>query len=194
MSRSLPAEQRRNQLLDAARMVFARDGYHRAGVSDIIEQAGVARGTFYNYFDSKRAIFHEVLVVVVDDLAGSVQPIDVGGDILAQARANVRAVLTAALDPQVARLLLAEAVGVDEEGDEVLRAFYGDAVDRIQTALELGRRLGVVREGDLRVAARCVLGMVKENVFLGALMGQQVDPDAVVDEIYAFMTQGLLKL
>ena len=38
-------------------LVFARKGYRRAGISDIIAEAGVARGTFYLYFDSKEEIF-----------------------------------------------------------------------------------------------------------------------------------------
>ena len=53
----LPPEERRAQLLAAARVVFARRGYHHASVSDILDEAKVARGTFYNYFDSKRAVF-----------------------------------------------------------------------------------------------------------------------------------------
>ena len=50
MSRAQPLspDVRRAQLLEAARRVFARLGYHRAAVADIIAEASVARGTFYN--------------------------------------------------------------------------------------------------------------------------------------------------
>jgi len=47
---------RREQLLRAARTVFAEKGYHRATVGDIVRQAGVAQGTFYLYFPSKQAV------------------------------------------------------------------------------------------------------------------------------------------
>ena len=47
----------RHQLLDAATWVFARAGYRRAGISDIIARAGVARGTFYLLPDSKEQVF-----------------------------------------------------------------------------------------------------------------------------------------
>src|SRR6185503_17813283 len=59
----LPPNQRRHQLLQAATWVFARKGYRRAGISDIIERAGVARGTFYLYFDSKERVF----LAIVED-------------------------------------------------------------------------------------------------------------------------------
>jgi AcrR family transcriptional regulator len=55
-------EKRRKELLDAATTVFASKGYWTASISDIIEAAGVARGSFYRYFQSKQQIF----VAIVD--------------------------------------------------------------------------------------------------------------------------------
>ena len=45
---------RRAQLLRAARKVFRAKGYDGATVSEIVREAGVAQGTFYLYFPSKR--------------------------------------------------------------------------------------------------------------------------------------------
>jgi AcrR family transcriptional regulator len=45
------------RLLDAARMAFARHGYDGVSVGEICDAAGIAKGTFYRYFDSKDAIF-----------------------------------------------------------------------------------------------------------------------------------------
>lgn len=47
----------RNALIAAARVVFERDGYLDARVSDISREAGVAAGSFYTYFDGKEEIF-----------------------------------------------------------------------------------------------------------------------------------------
>jgi AcrR family transcriptional regulator len=44
-------------LLDAARRVFERDGYHAATVSAIVQAAGLSQGAFYLYFPDKKAIF-----------------------------------------------------------------------------------------------------------------------------------------
>ena len=51
----------RRRLLDAAELVFGRVGYHDASVVKLAEHAGVAAGTFYLYFDSKKAIFDELV-------------------------------------------------------------------------------------------------------------------------------------
>ena len=47
-------EQRRQQILDAALTVFSRKGYGEATVPDIAREAGIAVGTIYNYYQSKR--------------------------------------------------------------------------------------------------------------------------------------------
>jgi AcrR family transcriptional regulator len=51
----------RRRLLDAAERVFGDVGYHDASVVRVAETAGVAAGTFYLYFDSKKAIFDELV-------------------------------------------------------------------------------------------------------------------------------------
>jgi AcrR family transcriptional regulator len=52
----------RRRLLDSAERVFGDLGYHDASVVKVAEAAGVAAGTFYLYFDSKKAIFDELVV------------------------------------------------------------------------------------------------------------------------------------
>lgn len=48
--------------------MFERDGFHRARLADIVEEARVSIGTFYNYYDSKEAIFRDVMAEVAADL------------------------------------------------------------------------------------------------------------------------------
>ena len=48
---------RRGELLQAARQVFERDGYHGATVSAIVQLAGLSQGAFYLYFADKKGIF-----------------------------------------------------------------------------------------------------------------------------------------
>jgi AcrR family transcriptional regulator len=47
---------RKQQILDAAVKVFARSGFHGTRVSDIADEASVAYGLVYHYFDSKEAV------------------------------------------------------------------------------------------------------------------------------------------
>jgi len=54
-----PIDKRRN-ILDAAIEVFARQGFHSTRVSDIADEAGVAYGLVYHYFDSKEEVLNEL--------------------------------------------------------------------------------------------------------------------------------------
>jgi AcrR family transcriptional regulator len=64
----LPAAQRRRQLLDVALEVFARDGFHDASMNAIAEAAGVTKPVLYQHFESKRALYRELLVEVGEQL------------------------------------------------------------------------------------------------------------------------------
>jgi AcrR family transcriptional regulator len=50
------AQNRRNQVLQAAAVCFARSGFHGASMSEISKEAGMSAGHIYNYFDGKDAI------------------------------------------------------------------------------------------------------------------------------------------
>jgi AcrR family transcriptional regulator len=52
---------RREQILDAAMEVFSRKGFAMATTAEIAREAGVAEGTIYNYFPSKRELFIAVI-------------------------------------------------------------------------------------------------------------------------------------
>jgi AcrR family transcriptional regulator len=52
----------RRRLLDAAEKCFSELGYHDASIVKITEAAGVAQGTFYLYFASKKDVFDELVL------------------------------------------------------------------------------------------------------------------------------------
>ena len=55
------AEFRTSGILEAARKVFADKGFHEATVEDIADAAGVAKGTVYLYYESKRDVYFAAL-------------------------------------------------------------------------------------------------------------------------------------
>jgi AcrR family transcriptional regulator len=59
---------RRTELMDAAVRIFSEKGIPRTTVSDITESAGVAKGTFYLYFDSKEQLLGALKERLVDEI------------------------------------------------------------------------------------------------------------------------------
>jgi AcrR family transcriptional regulator len=58
--RRLP-EERPGQIIEAAFRVFGEQGLQRARLEDVAREAGVSKGTIYLYFESKEALFREVV-------------------------------------------------------------------------------------------------------------------------------------
>lgn len=66
--RRADATRNRAALVAAARRVFERDGYVRARITDIADEAGVAHGSFYSHFDGKEEIFAAVMAEVEEEM------------------------------------------------------------------------------------------------------------------------------
>ncbi|MCK5429697.1 MAG: TetR/AcrR family transcriptional regulator [Anaerolineales bacterium] len=58
------SEERRNQILEAAALVFARSGFSKARMDDIAAECGLSKGTLYWYFNSK----DEIILAMLDRL------------------------------------------------------------------------------------------------------------------------------
>jgi AcrR family transcriptional regulator len=61
---------RRQQIIDAARICFARNGFHTTSMQDVIKEAGLSVGAVYRYFDSKEALIEAVAEQVVGLIVG----------------------------------------------------------------------------------------------------------------------------
>jgi AcrR family transcriptional regulator len=61
----------RTQLLRAAERVFAEEGYARAPIARIADEAGVSRATFYVYFTSRQAVFAVLIDEIVQEAAAA---------------------------------------------------------------------------------------------------------------------------
>ena len=59
--RTARGERTLRKILDAARVEFGERGFAESSIVGITQRAGVALGTFYTYFDSKEAVFGEVV-------------------------------------------------------------------------------------------------------------------------------------
>jgi len=60
-ARNVPEEDRRRDIIRAARKVFAEKGFHEAKIEDIAKHAGIAHGTVYRYYASKYALAAEII-------------------------------------------------------------------------------------------------------------------------------------
>ena len=168
--RSTRAQQRRAQrraaILAAARRVFSQKGYHEASIGDIIDEAQIARGTFYLYFNSKREIFAELRDAFLELIRGSVRRISLDpsdGAPLQQMRANFRRVMTVVLEhEQLAAIMLRDPMSFDADTRVEVEQFFDQIITLVERAIEVGHALGMARECDRHTIAVAALGALRE--------------------------------
>ena len=189
-------EARRAQILESALRVFAEKGYHAASVSDLVDAAGVARGTFYLYFDSKEAIFLELLGDLWTHLRANLGGVDLGSAAASmedQLHAIVvRLLRTLVENRPLTRIIFREAVGLQAVVDDRLKEFDDELHGWVARSLALGAALGAVREIDVEIGATAVVGSLREVVYRYVVRSDDpIDLDAVATAIIDHHLRGL---
>lgn len=190
---------RRRQILDCARKVFAKQGYHSTTVTDIIREARVARGTFYRHFDGKRELFDQLLQGLFASLELDIRRVDMARGappVIDQMLGNVERVLRTLFEnADVTRILLREAVGIDDQFDRKIDEFYSRILSLIQLSLHHGQEMGIVRPCDTQLASLMVLGSVKQVLdwSIGPRRPQPLSPH-LSRELLELVAGGLLVL
>lgn len=164
---------RRQQLLDAAREVFSSKGYTATRIEDITQASGLAKGTFYLYFEEKCDAF----AALADDLLTAVEnALEDSRALHAKPEPNpakackiledeIAAVLAIYHENRaIATILLHEARLQEAALESRLTAYYARVVRHFSAGLETMRKAGVARSLDAKVAAQCIVGTMERAV------------------------------
>ena len=74
MSDPKPTEERRSEIVEAARKLFLIKGYEATSTVDIMNAVGIAKGTLYYHFSSKEEILDALLCEMTDNMAKAAEP------------------------------------------------------------------------------------------------------------------------
>ncbi len=191
-------DERRAQLVHAAREVFGKKGYHDATVDDITRAAGVAKGTFYLYCVEKREIYYELVRTFlqhVKDIGASVaREVRTGQEFFARCEQAASELMRVFIEHfALARLAYRESMSLDAQLEKMLREFYRDIARVEADNIRLGIELGLFRQVDPLVCAYAHIGMVERVAF--GLMNEEHPPrpEHVVRELLSIAFEGLRK-
>ena len=168
---------RRRQILEAAVKVFAQKGFHASRVGDIAEEAGIAYGLVYHYFESKEDLLETIFRTTWTEMLARVHEVEQAKVPAAEAVRQVTALIlrTWRRDPDLVRVLVREVTRnqhVQREVEEITSAM--EALERI---VRKGQESGEFRTDlDARLAAAIFYGALEE-VLSGWVLGQLPDRD-----------------
>ena len=171
-------EEKRRQILDAAVRVFAHKGFHTSRVGDIAEEAGVAHGLLYHYFESKdqllETVFHENWGVLLD----RIRAVEETDEPATEQLRHVALILlrTWRHEPDVVRVVVREIARSPEVQERIGELV--EPVDSIRRIVERGQAQGEFRaEIDAALAASIFYGAI-DAILSGWVLDTRPDGDA----------------
>jgi AcrR family transcriptional regulator len=197
----MPAKERREYILMKAAEVFSQKGYRMASVSDIVDEAGIGRGTFYLYFDSKKEIFLELIEAFFRGYAEVLEENHIkleeafrrGDKVLKTWRDNMCRILEFHRDSRyLTDIAYREAMGRDEDFSARVDELSQLAREKLVMEFRMMRDRGMMRDCDVEAVTSMVMGSTVYVVMEQILTGSYRDIDELADFIVEYHIRALI--
>jgi AcrR family transcriptional regulator len=189
--------QRREEIMTAAKKVFARNGFHATTIADIAKEANLAYGSVYQYFDSKDDLFYALMSAegnalrahVAVALASAGKRSDRSWDPF---RASVQATFEFfEADKAGTKLLLRDAYALDNRFDNRLGGIYERFIDGIETLIVAAQKRGEVLAAPSRLVAYTLTALIGHLAHRRLTTDDGVTAAEAADFIVSLVIKGL---
>jgi AcrR family transcriptional regulator len=193
-------EDRRDQIMDAALRVFARQGFDRATNKDIAREAGITPGLIYHYFESKEDLLKALLrehsplrlveFVPQDNLNIPVETL------LRDVAFKLLHIVEDEHYVQLARIFLSEALYQSEASTF---SFFGaeEVVSVLERYLSAQMERGILRKTDpelvVQIFGGSLMALVLRRQIFGDPIALHYSHEQIVDGVVSITLQGLLQ-
>jgi AcrR family transcriptional regulator len=155
---------RRDEIMAAAKKVFARKGFHATTIADIAKEAGLAYGSIYWYFDSKDDLFHALMAVEEYALRTHVAAAvsarqDSDGEAPFRTAVQVTFEFFEA-DKATVKLLFRDAYALGDRFEKLLGGIYERFIDDIENVVVAAQNRGEVVVAPPRMVAYTLAALI----------------------------------
>lgn len=183
-------------ILEAALKVFKQHGFYEAKISDIASEAGIGKGTVYEYFDNKKQLFEKTIIYMTEEYIKDAKRI------LKQEKEFKQKIILLAQyhgrfmeeNLQTGESIITSSNVISREMIykimEIRKKFY----EFMEDLIEEGIRKGELREDlDKRIMFLTIWGAISENyqerIFSQKTSFKDIDADSIISAIF----QGISK-
>lgn len=182
------------QIVDAAVIVIAENGYHQAQVSKIAKEAGVADGTIYLYFKNKEdiliSVFREKMGVFVDNVKEILKKDISATEMLAKMIENHFSLLNG--DRHLAIVTQLELRQSNKELRYRINEVLKEYLTLLDTILKEGIEKGEFdKQIDIRLARQMVFGTIDETITSWVMNDQKYDLMKLAPEVHRLLLNGM---
>ena len=189
--------QRRDEIIAAARKVFADKGFHATTIADIAKEAELSYGSVYWYFDSKEDLFRRLIAVEEYGLRTHVAvALAKSGTQFGFAEAPFRASLRATFEffdanPATAKLLFRDAYAMDTTFNKQLGGIYERFIDDIEMLIVAAQERGDVLAAPPRLVAYLLTALIGHMAHRRLSTDDGASPAEAADLVVAVVINGL---
>jgi len=197
---ALTSEERRRKIISGAARAFAEKGYRATSVTDIVEAAGVARGTFYHYFQSKQAIFahlvdsyFEQLSIVLENNSARLREAILSGQppLYAWQQNTVDYLRFHKQNPQLTTIIYQEAMAADIAFSQKIEKQAAFARRKLASDLELVKERGLIIPCDTELVATFIAGSAVGLILTRILSDEEYDVERLAFELVKNQSRAL---
>ena len=196
-------EQRKDQILAAAKHIFATNGFRRTRIDQIAEYISLGKGTLYRYFPDKKslflAVFEQGFASLRRTMAENVEPITDPKQKIAAAVENYFKFFDN--DRQLIELMMQVRSEFKDDYRRIFMEIYSDYIVKIQETIRTGIKTGVFRSVDVEKTAEAFSAMlhgilqdfyVREFGSDGTLAKKELLTDKI-NAVTSLLMEGLLE-
>ena len=188
LPRTARGRQTRDKLLAAARTVFETKGYLETRVADICDEAGLAHGTFYIYFQTKEDIFHTLVdTVIADRFLVTEVPEDYHGTVVDRFAYTLRQYFAEYMRDRKFSRIVEQVATFDERMRERRMKIRREFRQRIQHGIERLQAQGAA-DPDIsaELTAEAIVSMVSNFAYINLSLGEREDLD--IEQVVTTLT------
>ena len=187
--------QRRDEILAAAKAVFADRGFHATTIADVARAAGISYGSIYWYFESKDALFHalmdhqeQALRAAIEGTVGAMTAVDS----VELFRSSVRATFEFfEADRDVVKLLFRDSLVLGDRFDRHLAGIYEGFIADIEKTIAAAQAVGHVVEAPPRMIAFTVAALISQLALRRLSTDDGLPAHVVADFVVTLLLDGL---
>jgi AcrR family transcriptional regulator len=184
--------QRRDDILAAAKEVFAERGYHATTMADVATAAGMSYGSVYWYFDSKDALFHALMDSEEQALRAHVAGALDGRPDEDTFRLAVRSTFEFfEADRRGVKLLFRDSHALGDGFERHLGGIYERFIADIEEVLRAAQARGLIVDHPPRLIAFSVAALIGQLALRRATTDDGVEAAVVADFVVSLVLDGL---
>lgn len=160
---------KRDTIIFSALEIFERDGFHKAKVEDIAKGANVGKGTIYEYFDSKKDLFFQMVKNMIDIYFEMIKQIaDEKIDPITKFKKLIKLQIELTRKHgNLGHVIQVEVIksGMKKDLKVVFFEFRKKQIELVQKILDEGIETGLFKKGNTYMAALFFIGGINQFAF-----------------------------